>query len=474
MNKKGFVLSTYVYMLLVFFLLLLGTMLAVLNNTRLLSEKLKEQSGITSGLVDKDFSFILLGDKDIVQGKGIELTDPGYRIQTSKGTDLSDIVKVESNVNYNVVGSYTITYTATHNGITKELVRNVDIVENIGATYIRNLYLEGSTDLQEPMVEIDGVETSTGVRYVGANPANYVYFNCEPKDSSGVSYGKAGYSYSTSCEKWRIIGVFDVDRTINGVRTTESRVKIIRDPFTSTNNSTGFMSAIWDSSDASINTGWGINQWGEIKDESGNITYEGADLMRLLNGYYIKKANATCVYCTSLKQATCQATSECNNIKQINEFSLRMLEYAIWSIRPGTTSSVSQAYISERTATPISCKTDGSAANCNDEIQRTAEWEGKIGLLYPSDYGYASLGACASLGNATCGNSNWLNIGTDYSSITPNQSTTYGYYAYGPSKNGNIGASAGSKAFRPTLYLKSTVNIATGDGTEENPYILSI
>ena len=62
-NKKGFILSTYVYILLVFFLLLLGTMLAVLNNTRILSNKLKEQSSNTSGLVNKDFSFVLLGDK---------------------------------------------------------------------------------------------------------------------------------------------------------------------------------------------------------------------------------------------------------------------------------------------------------------------------------------------------------------------------------------------------------------------------
>ena len=45
-NNKGMILSTYVYMLLVFFLLLLGTMLVVLNNTKLLADKLKENMSI--------------------------------------------------------------------------------------------------------------------------------------------------------------------------------------------------------------------------------------------------------------------------------------------------------------------------------------------------------------------------------------------------------------------------------------------
>ena len=35
-----------------------------------------------------------------------------------------------------------------------------------------------------------------GIRYFGANPNNYVYFNCD-------SYP------DTECETWRIIGVFD-------------------------------------------------------------------------------------------------------------------------------------------------------------------------------------------------------------------------------------------------------------------------
>lgn len=62
MKKKGFIMSTYVYIyiLLVFFLLLLGTMLVVLNNTRLLANKIKEN---TDGNID--FNLVLKGDKEI-------------------------------------------------------------------------------------------------------------------------------------------------------------------------------------------------------------------------------------------------------------------------------------------------------------------------------------------------------------------------------------------------------------------------
>ena len=48
-------------------------------------------------------------------------------------------------------------------------------------------------------------------RYYGANPNNYVYFNCD--DYSNQS--------SSTCEVWRIIGVFN-----NGILTHQ--IKIIR------------------------------------------------------------------------------------------------------------------------------------------------------------------------------------------------------------------------------------------------------
>ena len=76
--------------------------------------------------------------------------------------------------------------------------------------------------LYEPLLP-DG--TSTGIRYRGENPNNYVYFNCEDTYND-ISYGEDNYDYENACEVWRIIGVFDVD---NGKGNVEKRVKLVRE-----------------------------------------------------------------------------------------------------------------------------------------------------------------------------------------------------------------------------------------------------
>lgn len=68
------------------------------------------------------------------------------------------------------------------------------------------------------------------LRYVGANPCNYV-------DIEG--------------EKWRIIGLMNNIEDENGTKTT--RLKLIRD------ESIGAYS--WDISDISVNEGYGVNEW---------------------------------------------------------------------------------------------------------------------------------------------------------------------------------------------------------------------
>ncbi len=87
-------------------------------------------------------------------------------------------------------------------------------------------------------------DTAGNIRYYGASPNNYIYFNCS--DYSNQS--------SSTCETWRIIGVFD------------GKVKIMR------GSQIGKYS--WDTSDSSTNSGWGVNEWSQ------------ADLMKLLNSGY--------------------------------------------------------------------------------------------------------------------------------------------------------------------------------------------
>ena len=83
----------------------------------------------------------------------------------------------------------------------------------------------------------------------------------------------------------------------------------------------------WDSSAFENNRGWGINQWGE----SGS--YEGADLMQLLNGYYISKPNSECKYNTAGFALTCDTTDaplSSKNMKPLTSIALSMATSAVW------------------------------------------------------------------------------------------------------------------------------------------------
>ena len=69
--------------------------------------------------------------------------------------------------------------------------------------YIKNIKANGATDL-----EYDGVETlgelgteDNNLRYIGNKPNNYIYFNCSTTDENEMN--------DTTCEKWRIVGVFN-------------------------------------------------------------------------------------------------------------------------------------------------------------------------------------------------------------------------------------------------------------------------
>ena len=471
MNRKGFILSTYVYMLLVFFLLLLTTMLAVMNNTKLLSNKLKEQSGNTSGLIDKDYSFILLGEGDMVLRKGDEYIEPGFKIQTSRKKDLSDIVKITGNVDVNNPNTYKLTYSATYNGITKKLTRNVHVLDNIASNYISGLYehRKDENNLTNPKVTYNNVEYDTGIRYTGANPNNYVYFNCEEKDSKNVAYGIDNYDYANSCEVWRMIGVFDIS---NGT-ITEKRVKLI--------NTASTFTASWDSSadgsvegETAVNRGWGINQWGV----SGE--YKGADLMKLLNGYYIGVQDAKCTYCNGENQENCgqNCTTEdlkSNNMKVLTNIVKGMIENVVWdtyaikwpndgltNVNWAGTVYLEEKGISTKNMGNTLCIANGGGIWCNDNVERMISWTGLVGLMSVSDITYAD-GWLYSQNGATP----W--------SISPVTFPNDAYYVCRVS-DGEVAYNTASHAYEvfPSLYLSSNVKIVSGDGTQDNPYKLSI
>ena len=290
------------------------------------------------------------------------------------------------------------------------------------AEYIESLLPSNPTTMNND--DPDG-----NVRYMGANPNNYVRFNNE---------------------LWRIIGVFDVASTYGGE--TEKRVKIIRD------EPIGRYS--WDNKGA-----YGENNWTD------------SALMEVLNnGAYWNRTSGTCPYGQNGATTSCDFSSN-----GLTDEAKSLIGDAVWNL--GGTASYTSAsnglpshfYSYERGTTVYS--------------GRPTYWVGKIGLMYPSDYGYATSGGTTTnrasclakeMSNwsdssySDCKNNDYLYNSSLYQwTLTPRSSTSY--YVFDVFNSGYLYFfnARGTYSASPVLYLKSTVQITGGEGTSENPFTLS-
>ena len=284
-------------------------------------------------------------------------------------------------------------------------------------------------------------DTAGNIRYYGASPNNYVYFNCD-------SYP------STNCELWRIIGVFD------------GKIKLMR------NETIGKYS--WDTSASSVNSGNGVNEWSQ------------ADLMKLLNpghesesvggSLYYDSKSGLCYRITVNKTIICDFTK--NGIK--NDVTRNMIAETTWNLGGWNTSDIysNVMYEKERGTTTVSNPSDG--------ITRATTWTGKIALPYPSDYGYATdLSKCSqtlynynsSTDSYACRSNDWM-----YSIFKTNSYNWLliplsgdAYNAFILSSAGYVigGNVAGDNGVAPVLYLGSDQDIVAGDGSQSKPYQLA-
>ena len=281
---------------------------------------------------------------------------------------------------------------------------------------------------EESGLKVDDT-TDKNLRYVGASPKNYITFNDET---------------------WRIIGIFNVYNTETGKY--EKLTKIIR------NESLGRYS--WDTTASTINNGQGINEWSK------------ADLMTELNTDYIdiSKTSGTTYWYNDKNNAKNGSYDYSKNIKST---SIEQIANVRWNLG-GASSSASalSSYTQERGTTHVSNPADG--------VTRTNTWDGKIGLMYPSDYGYASTNiACRNQMNSSinnvynCKNDNWLFNGAWEWTFSPyynNITNTRSIYSDG---RVYVSGARNGHAVRPALFLKSDVVITGGTGDEKDPYTVS-
>ena len=283
------------------------------------------------------------------------------------------------------------------------------------------------------MKDIDG-----NIRYYGASPNNYIYFNCSDYSNQSAS----------TCETWRIIGVF------------EGKVKLIRGSQIGT--------YAWDNKNTSTGaeTAYGKNDWAEAR------------LMKLLNPGYESETTGGSLYYNA-KSGNCYAWQN-NATKTCNFTSTGIKNDITRNLISDTTYYLGGYNSTEVYSNEIYEKERGGAVYTG----RPTTWTGKIALAYPSDYGYAAdLSKCSqtlyNYNDSTCTSNNWMKsiVAPNYGwLLTPNSGLAditwhvyssgfvdySGYYAF----NANV--------VTPVLYLDPSVDIKPGTGSSSAPYQLSI
>ncbi len=284
----------------------------------------------------------------------------------------------------------------------------------------------------------DGTTKYHDYRYVGADPNNYVWFNND---------------------MYQIIGVFDEN---SHGKTGQYLVKLIM-----ANTLGGYSWGAYNSSNTS-------GTYSDYKsDWTGTTTGIKANLNVLFNEYFLNSTNTSSTYgaCsnwTYFSDNTNYRTNDCSDIVGygIDSSALNSIETTTWYLYgSGTGQSKQNWYLCERGGNSCTGANSGAYSTTTDA---------KIGLMYLSDYLYASSYYTSSdtttQGTNYFGNKNWLYKGFEWT-LTPNASLAH-YVWRVNNGSANHHSTYYPNSARPSFYLKSTVSISGGDGTFANPYVI--
>ena len=300
------------------------------------------------------------------------------------------------------------------------------------------------THAKDSTLQIGNDKDIIEYRYRGASPKNYVTFNNET---------------------WRILGVFPTD---DGTGNIENRIKLIR------NESIGKDS--WDE---------GTTAYNYTKNDNLMLLQDN----NKLKAEYLEKTNKYDVMLTApdacggvnnwARPASLNTELNTTYLNSLDSTSKSMIGQAKYYLGGYESSSIltQDMYSYERKISGTAYYNDTNPNN----------WIGEIGLMYVSDYGYASSNCNNSTNLESCNNQNWLNniisLNTNYPDSWTITASLEDYYRrtvssfyvnnQGVSDMYVCGMDSGKQIF-PTVYLKSNVLITGGDGTSSNPYKLSI
>ena len=280
----------------------------------------------------------------------------------------------------------------------------------------------------------------TDYRYYGPSPNNYICLDME------------GGSTCPDKHLYRIIGsIYEENESTN-------RLKVIKATPLTDGTTKGFS---WDYT----SSGSYSNIWATIT--SGNYSNSltsGSQLMKLLNSglwwngtsgsYYNNSTTATNVNFTNYKLSD-----------KAKSYITTSRYYLGW-------------YDPNRVATRVMYSYERRTSRY--DTGRPLYWDGYVGLMYSTDYGYAAGYSCANQTilqyyDDSCMSKDWLYISnTDQwlmSSYSVNSSTTLIVNIEGQVTGHN---SNSALAVSPVFYLSSSASITNGDGSLNNPYLITL
>ena len=271
----------------------------------------------------------------------------------------------------------------------------------------------------------------TDYRYIGDDPNNYVYFNCDDMSDQSLS----------TCEVWRILGVFDVD---DGTGNVEQRMKLVR-------GSAFANGMVW-------NTNYS-NDWKNDNASLKNFLNEEGD-------YYNRSGDA----------ATYGLKTSAKNL----------IDDAVYYLGASNSAgSAEEVYARERGNT--------TCGACNSDTTKLT-WTGKVGLMYPSDeymvYGNGVNATCYSY-TPSCSGTNaqtgWVfksNVlegqSSPYSTWFLSPNSSHAYDAFDATSSGSLDSNyygyvkGNAYGVRPVVYLKSDIKISEGTGEVGSPFKLGL
>ena len=288
----------------------------------------------------------------------------------------------------------------------------------------------------------------TDYRYYGLSPNNYICLDME------------GGSTCPDKHLYRIIG------SIYEEKENTNRIKVIKATPLTDGTTKGFS---WD---YKVNNGKGSydNIWATIT--SGNYSNSltsGSQLMKLLNSgawwngtsgiYYNDSTTATNVNFTNYK---------------LSDKAKSYITTSRYYLGGNNTADV---------ATTAMYRYERGTARY--DTSRPLYWDGYVGLMYLSDFGYAAGNMCAKVNlysyNVKCSNKDWLWMTTNsdytngYERLMSPSSNNSRYVSF-VSSSGSVDISIYSGyvlSVRPVFYLSSSASITNGDGSLNNPYLIT-